>query len=150
MQLTTTPKYLDEPKPGKKNWTMKDESGVYFSVSPDMAQGMKIGVPVTLDYRVNNFNGKTFNMVERVYGAAVPTTHTTAVTPPTNPNPIQQGHNAPAHKNGDAKAREMFVMGCVGRAMGSGQFGVTDIKTLTLAAADAWDDLTRRDATENF
>ena len=33
---------------------------------------------------------------------------------------------------------QIFITGIVGRAMGSGQFSVTDIVGLTLAAAEAW------------
>lgn len=33
---------------------------------------------------------------------------------------------------------QIFITGIVGRAMGSGQFSVTDIKGLTLAAYEAW------------
>ncbi len=43
-----------------------------------------------------------------------------------------------ANGNGDTKSGEMFVMGVVGRAMGSGKFETQDIKLLALAAADAW------------
>lgn len=34
----------------------------------------------------------------------------------------------------------IFVTGIVGRAMGSGKFGITDIKGLSLAALEAWID----------
>jgi hypothetical protein len=33
----------------------------------------------------------------------------------------------------------MFMMGVVGRAMGSGKFSIGDIPDLTLAAGAAWD-----------
>lgn len=38
----------------------------------------------------------------------------------------------------DTKSLEMFVMGVVGRAMGSGKFDTQDIPLLTAAAVEAW------------
>lgn len=57
---------------------------------------------------------------------------------PQQPAPQQQ---APAPRPNGDKERGMFIMGVVGRAMGSGQFSVNDVKLLTLAARDAWDGL---------
>lgn len=151
MQVTITPQYIDAPKPGKKNWSIKDTAGAYYSFPPDLAVGLQAGQPVTIDYRTNNFNNKTFNMVERVYGASAPPAQTQAApSTPSHPHaplptPAASATQPQPHRNGDAKAREMFIMGVVGRAMGGGNFQVTDIKLLTLAAADAWDELARRD-----
>ncbi len=44
----------------------------------------------------------------------------------------------------DKDARMMFVTGVVGRAMSSGQFGIVDVTTLTLAASAAYDALMKR------
>lgn len=48
---------------------------------------------------------------------------------------------APEFRKHDANERMIFITGVVGRAMTSGQFGISDIVTLTLTAADAYDAL---------
>lgn len=153
MQATIVPQYIDAPKPGKKNWSIKDTAGIYYSFAPDLAAGLQANVPITIDYRVNNFNGKQFNMVERVYGATGapvqqhPAPAATVYAPITAPAPAAPVSHPQPHRNGngETKSREMFIMGVVGRAMGGGNFTITDVKLLTLAAADAWDELARRD-----
>lgn len=49
---------------------------------------------------------------------------------------VQGGH----FNEGKGRSNDwsIFVTGIVGRAMGSGKFGPTDIKALTLAALEAW------------
>lgn len=49
----------------------------------------------------------------------------------------QQATNGQAQATHDT-AEEIFVTGVVGRAMGSGKFGVEDIEGLTKAAMNAW------------
>lgn len=157
MLATLTPKYIDAPKEGKKNWAVKDEAGNRWSVPPHVVQQMRTGVPVQVTYRENEWQGKTINMVEAVVAGnpAVQsgngqvlkpdgTFQSLATTIPPNMALHPVGKPLP-----DAKAREMFIMGVVGRAMGSGSFTATDINILTLAAADAWDELGRRVSTED-
>lgn len=56
---------------------------------------------------------------------------------PHRPEEKPQGGN---FNNGAGRGIEwsIFITGIVGRAMGSGKFGLTDIKGLTLAALEAW------------
>ena len=66
----------------------------------------------------------------------------------TNLRPHGTGHQAGAGRpagaaqsrppNGNPDAEAIFVTGIVGRSMGSGKFDATDIKLLTLAAAEAY------------
>lgn len=136
MQTTITPKYLNEPKPGKKNWSIKDEAGVYYSVAPDMVASMKVGQPVTFDYKVNNFQGKDFNIVERVYG-----TNPSQAAPAMLNQPLSsqagQGHNSNGHKNGgDAKSEDIFVCGVVNHAIASQSLPL-DAQSLSNAVRNA-------------
>lgn len=153
MQTTITPRYVDQPKPGKKNWSVKDVAGVVFSVPPKFAPQFRIGEPVMVDYSVSHYNGKDFNMVEGATGtlAPAPMQASPAYHPPapeyaqqSKPASVQHtnGHTAPG--SGHDKDRAMFVTGCVGRAMGSGQYPPTEIKLIALAADDAWNELERR------
>lgn len=83
---------------------------------------------------------KSFHPPNAVVGGAAPSQE----PPPQaqnngwqRPAPQQPAPPRPA-SNGDSKSGEMFVMGVVGRAMGSGKFETQDIKLLALAAAEAW------------
>lgn len=146
MQTTITPRYVDAPKPGKKNWSVKDESGVLFSVPQRFASQFRVGSPVTVDYSVSHHNGKDFNMVEGATGTPQQTPAPPPYVPPApppQPAPVQHT-NGHAAANVHDKDRAMFIMGAVGRAMGSGSFSVNDVKILALAADDAWNELERR------
>lgn len=135
------PSYIDDPKPGKTNYSVKDSSGARWSVPPLEAQKLVKGQVCVVAYRINNFNGKSFNMVERVdvVQAPVPTPAPVAQYAP----PVQQAQAplppAPTYQPPeDPKGEEIFVTGVVGRAMGSGNFSVEDIPALTTAAVFAW------------
>lgn len=64
----------------------------------------------------------------------------TPFTPPADPNePPPVGNASPPQEPPvDNHAEQIFVTGVVGRAMGSGKFGITDIKALTFAAKEAF------------
>lgn len=139
-QITVKTVFLN---PDKKNDKVIDTQGVSWYVPHNLANQLQVGTSATVGYEVNNFNGGNLNMVKRVdlNGAAPP--------PPNYPPPPSQapsppiGHNSNGNGNGRGltQAKEIFITGIVGRAMGSGQFTSTDIKLLALAAADAWDAL---------
>ncbi len=128
------------PGAGKTNWAIVGGDGVRYSVPPAFANQLQTGQSVSLEYKVNSFNGKDIRMVEKVSFMNAPAQQPApqVVQPPRQvapPPPQQQPHGL------RTQSKEMFIMGCVGRAMGSGQFGVTDIYALTLAASQAWDAL---------
>lgn len=148
---TINPKYVNQPKPGAFSGSVKDGNGTYWSVPQNLLHLFQPGVMATVEYEAVEKNGKTFYNVKQIVGhAAPPAAPAPAYTPPPPPPPQQpapstpyaNGHAHPA--NGQNKDRAMFVMGCVGRAMGSGGFSVNDVKILALAADDAWSELERR------
>src|SRR5690242_11345228 len=132
MQTTITPKYVDQPKAGKKNWSVKEEAGVSFSVPPKFAPQFRVGLPVTADYSLSHYNGKDFNMVEGATITNPPTAYIPTPAPhqPSPPVPVpgsqyQPPQPAPAHHaNGAslpkaygstdaATAERIFVCGVV-------------------------------------
>ncbi|MDE2232545.1 MAG: hypothetical protein KGJ90_00235 [Patescibacteria group bacterium] len=67
-------------------------------------------------------------------------------TPPTPPQPSTPPVGAISHKE-----RDIFLTGCVTRALGSGKFSAADIRTILFAAEDAWNDLeARRNGREQY
>jgi hypothetical protein len=75
--------------------------------------------------------------------AAPPAAPASASPAPVAPSPYapQPAPVGAAMSVNPDKDRDMFVTGVVGRAMGSGQFGVNEISLLTLAAEEAWGNL---------
>lgn len=142
MIATITPRYINDPKPGKRNYWVKDAAGVGWSVPPAEAQKMVANQPCVVAYTVfQGNNGHSTNMVERVDAtqAAAPAPQPAAQYAP----PVQQAQAplppAPTYQPPeDPKAEEIFVTGIVGRAMQSGNFSVDDIPRLTNMALWAW------------
>jgi hypothetical protein len=116
-----TIKFVNQPKEGKKFGSINTEEMGFFGVKPgDLGQFTK-GQKYEIEYTQR---GEYKDFVR--------------VISPTSGAPI--GHNRPNGNGGDAKSREMFIMGVVGRAMGSGKFGIDEVGLLTAKAAAAWDD----------
>lgn len=82
------------------------------------------GTPVSFEAQKSQ-NGNTWN-----YGNLRPDTDK-----PRDKTPEESAQIGGFRPNPD---EQIFITGIVGRAMGSGQFSVTDIKALTLAAYEAW------------
>jgi len=146
MQAQVSIKNAYPPNEGKTNWSIVASDGVRYSVKPEFAPLLKEGASVAVTYDVKTFQGKDVRMANHVSPLNHEQLHVqdrNAPKPqlgnPAYPTPRTNGNG-----NGDTKSKEMFVMGCVGRALGSGQFGAQDISLLTKAAAQAWDEVMGR------
>lgn len=132
--VTLTAKYVNPAAEGKKYGSIVDEDGNRYPATPHHVSKVRQGQTVTIDYDEQTWGGKPVMVVSKI--------HENANNPPP-PSPDDYGvapvrSNGYAGGNGHAKEADIFVTGVVGRAMGSGQFTVTDIKSLTLAADEAW------------
>jgi hypothetical protein len=78
--MQITPAYIDAPKAGKTNWSVKDTAGVYYSCKPELVGGLTVGVPAEINVSHKDFNGKNFTFIDAVVGgqAPVPTNGGTA------------------------------------------------------------------------
>ncbi len=133
MEIQFTPQYVDGAKPGKKYGTIKDTAGARFLI-PFGVEGMFAkGQPVNIRYEheswckdgiVRAVNGQQLNSAAPA--PPLPATQQTVAQAPLTP------------PRASDTAEEIFVTGIVGRAMGSGQFSVTDIALLAKAATQAW------------
>lgn len=119
MQATILPKYVNDPKPGKKNYSIKDENGAYWSCPPAIAQQIKPGQAVMVEYEVNEYQGKSYSMIKGLAGSMA------------KPAP-QTNSQAPAPRSAGSKSiaeeASMFAMGFLNRLYaGTGQFPGHDI-----------------------
>lgn len=108
--------FVNPPKEGKKFGSIKTKELAYVSVKPsDLGQFTK-GSAYQIEYTETAEGYKNFvRIVGKPNGAA--------------PN---------GARNADS-ARDIFVTGVVGRAMGSGKFGMDEIGLLTAKAVATWE-----------
>lgn len=121
--ITITPRFINPPKEGKTNYSIKDADDFLYSLQPKYLDRIQVGVPVEITYEDRQFNDRWFKMVKAVREVA----------------PAQGANTASAQDSPISKDEHIYVTGVVGRWGGSGKFEATDIKALTLAAADAYD-----------
>lgn len=131
IQAQVVPQYVNQPRqPQHRNGSIKDQAGQYYSVDKNSLHLFQQGQPANITYEQKQGQRGPYNVVTAVNGQ------------PIGGGMTQAGQAAPPVQRqtpvGDTKAEEMFVMGVVGRAMGSGQFAVTDIGLLAKAATQAW------------
>lgn len=122
-QATLTPKYVNQPLPGKKLGSIKDQQDVKWFVDPGLLGSFHQGTAITVEWEPMKFSdGKESKKITGVvHGAA----------------PAQSNGAAPAMGNNNT-GREIFITGVVGRSMGSGKFAIAEMTALTAAAMAAW------------
>lgn len=96
---TINVQYVNPPKPGKKQGSIKTVDGQFYGVDPTQLGQFREGGTYTVEYDTHVYQGKEYKTFRRMDG----------VLP--LPAPVQTGR--PAH----TQAVEMFVMGVIGRAM---------------------------------
>jgi hypothetical protein len=132
-------KYVNQPKkPDGKFGNIKMETGETFFVNVGRLNLYRTGMEIEPPSKSEKWGDNVVQVIPANYdptGGSAPNT-----PPPLSPSYNQASAPPPAQRTSGAlgKEGEMFVMGVVGRAMGSGSFGVTDIDVLTKAAVQAW------------
>ena len=113
------------PGMGKKMATVKTQDGDVYGFFPDAGFIITAGDTYDIEYSTREYKGRDYHRI-------------TAATPAARG---AVGHSGSSDAEpGVEKDEHIFVTGIVGRAMGSGKFGVTDIALLTKAAAAAYKD----------
>jgi hypothetical protein len=135
-----SPQFINQPKPGKKKGSIKDNVLGYVWMDPDALNHFKRGQRIYIEY---SDDGNFKNLV----GFPNPAPHQVAPQPQQMapavprqappPRPMQPNFPAPA-TDVDPTAMNIFVTGIVGRALGSGHFQAQDISQLTLEAKRAF------------
>lgn len=97
---TISVQYVNPPKPGKKQGSIKTVDGQFFGVDPTQLGQFREGGTYTVEYDTHVYQGKEYKTFRRMDGAV-----------PQQSAPIATGR--PAH----TQAVEMFTMGVIGRAL---------------------------------
>lgn len=131
MQVQIIPKYVNPPKPGGKMGSIKDQEGGFYLVSPAYLSNFQIGQPVNIEYGEKMGQQGPIRFINSINGLRITGQQ----------GPVQAGDRpAPTPQNVPQSDKEegMFIMGVVGRAMGSGKFEAHEVPVLTKWAAEAW------------
>lgn len=105
-QSSITVRYVNSPKAGKKNGSIKGIHDDIYGVPPHMLGNFQPGATYTIDYSVRSFNGQEYKTV---------TTAVMASPPP------QEGSGGGKYGNkDDATAERIFVCGALNAAISGG------------------------------
>lgn len=63
LTATITAKYVDRPKPGKKMWTVKDETGKMWLVPPKDAGQFTRGAVYEIGYEEHDYGSNTYRTI---------------------------------------------------------------------------------------
>ena len=121
------------PRKDNRPPSIKDTQGNYYTLQDAALPSFQQGMQGTIGFSVNS---KGFKNAVSWNGQELPQGFNTQPQQQSLPQPAQAA--MATHSNGADKEEGMFVMGVVGRAMGSGAFGVNDVDLLTKAAVEAW------------
>ena len=137
-------KYVNQPKkPEGKFGNIKMETGETFFVTVGNLNRYSVGMEIEPPSKSEKWGDNVVQVIPAHYNPSANANQSAApvptpAPPPLNPSYAQPAPSAPRTNGARGKEGEMFVMGVVGRAMGSGKFEVTDIDLLTKAAIAAW------------
>lgn len=96
---TISVQYVNPPKPGKKQGSVKTVDGQFYGVDPTQLGQFSPGGTYTVEYDTHTYQGKEYKTFRRMDGAL--------------PLPAPVATARPAH----TQAVEMFVMGVIGRSL---------------------------------
>ncbi len=105
-------KYVNPPKQGKQNGSIKDITGQMYGVPPHMLATFQQGATYTIDYSSRRFNGAEYHTV------------TTAVL--TAPPQAQSSGAGKYGKTDDTTAERIFVCGALNAAISGGHVELSD------------------------
>jgi hypothetical protein len=122
--------YVNEAKPDKKYGTIKTRDGESYALPAGMAGVFQPNTTVEVPTQDQKWGDKVVHVIMGRPANSNAAPAAAAPAPPIAP--------AASARMADPKDTLIFVTGVVGRAMGSGSFGVTDIDLLTKAALAAY------------
>lgn len=133
-KATITIKYINDPKPGAKNSSIKDDKDDFYLIDPAMAQGLQQGVSYNVSYRPNTWRGTVYKMVEKIEPASNFVPH-----PAAGPAPARGKYGV----DDKVVAERIYVCGILNAAMSNPNVNPESITTAWLAnmtsmARDAW------------
>lgn len=72
LTATIIPKFINQPKPGKKMWSLKLEDEAFFMFPAALSSQLKVGGTYKVDYEESDFNGQTYRTIRKVEQQAAP------------------------------------------------------------------------------
>lgn len=129
---------------GAKSGSLKGADGNIYKFLPWQAKFVREGETIEVPISESEFNGKVYKWFAKTWPPKDQQNAARQAAPQPQPAAPSPGHNnppAPSYSPNGTKDAAMFVMGVVGRAMGSGKFDTQDVKLLALAAAEAWNEV---------
>ena len=127
---TITAQYVNDPKPGYKNASIKDMEGVYYYFDQSKITPPQKGSTFEVTWEAGTKN-PNMRFISRIGGSGAQ---------PAKRSHVEAAKNfvASATASNRTNDRFIFITGIVGRAMGSGKFDVADISTLAREADRAF------------
>lgn len=120
--VTITAEGVFPVKAGKKQGYIKDENGALYGAFPTVLNTIKRGARYTITYKVNEFNGEQYKVVEKAVLVAGSDTNTGG-----------SGQTANNYVPDREKQEHIFVCGAVNSILSNPSVDVTQIDTGWLA-----------------
>jgi hypothetical protein len=139
MQVTV--QYVNPPKDGRKNGSLRLTNGSFISVSPELLPLFEGCENSTIDIETREWTppgGKPMTFANSGPNGTRAAAPRAAAQSRPAPPPLQTA--APRNVDTD---KHIFVTGIVGRAMGSGKFAASEVRVLTQAALEAFEMLSK-------
>jgi hypothetical protein len=133
MQITVA--FVNRPNKNPKFGSIKGEDGRYYDIDAHMVDKYRKGMTFDAPVKEREYGGKTYYSIPSSFDPAGGQAAPPAPNGQASPAPPRPASNGNTHST----PRQMFIMGVVGRAMGSGTFQPADIELLTQKAGEAWD-----------
>lgn len=120
--VTITAEGVFPVKAGKKQGYIKDENGALYGAFPTVLNTIKRGARYTITYKVNEFNGEQYKVVEKAVLVAGSDTNTGG-----------SGQTSVGYVPDREKQEHIFVCGAVNSILSNPSVDVTQIDTSWLA-----------------
>lgn len=124
-RATIQVKYVNQPREGMKNGSVKTAEGVLYGVPPPLLPQFQPGGTYNVEYNTSQFQGRTYSTIS----AASAMVQSGA--------PLQSGSKF--HAN-DETAERIFVCGIINAAVGNGSLSVNRAELVAAVSAcrEAW------------
>jgi hypothetical protein len=132
-QVTIIPRYVNEPKPGKKFGTVRTHDDVRYVVPAALIAHFEPGAETVAHVKVQQWSGESVNVVESVPGA-LPENGSGGISTGTVPV-YEPAKPVARHSNGNGDAERIFVCAALKSLLESGRLVSVDEESLVESIA---------------
>lgn len=125
---TITVKYVNQPRPGKKQGSVKDDNGTIYGVYPDKLSLFQPNATYEIEYKDSEWQGKTYHNI-------------VSVKPAGGLSPAPQSNGGGNYRpTSPVDAERMYVCSLVNAGIQAGRIDFSEgaIEAATNAARNAW------------